>query len=287
MCAARGTCLCERRRGYDRRGLGRGRTVLVALTLAACVLACANAGGRASALSLPPLPPLPSLPVPSGPTPIPSVAVPAPAAYSGAPATPHPVRGTGTVPHNPFMAPNGESEIHDDGWQTDAYSWSGPLGALAADAVFIPGAGAGLRVDRVRQPWSRGVDLHQHDGAGAVHARPDHAGDAGDVLAPAAHARGRPTQPEHLPGLLERRLLLPRQPRPGRDRHHDAAHLRDRRDRRRARVQARARLRPVVGAHLGRGDHLRAAGFNGPVVVRRAARRRGRDTRPRDRSGPT
>jgi hypothetical protein len=26
------------------------------------------------------------------------------------------------------MAPNGRSEIHDDGWQTDAYSWGGPLG---------------------------------------------------------------------------------------------------------------------------------------------------------------
>jgi hypothetical protein len=26
------------------------------------------------------------------------------------------------------MAPNGESEIHDDAWQTDAYTWAGPLG---------------------------------------------------------------------------------------------------------------------------------------------------------------
>jgi hypothetical protein len=26
------------------------------------------------------------------------------------------------------MAPNGTSEIHDDAWQTDAYTWSGPLG---------------------------------------------------------------------------------------------------------------------------------------------------------------
>jgi hypothetical protein len=26
------------------------------------------------------------------------------------------------------MAPNGRSEIHDDGWQTDAYRWGGPLG---------------------------------------------------------------------------------------------------------------------------------------------------------------
>ena len=26
------------------------------------------------------------------------------------------------------MAPNGSSEIHDDAWQTDAYTWAGPLG---------------------------------------------------------------------------------------------------------------------------------------------------------------
>jgi hypothetical protein len=26
------------------------------------------------------------------------------------------------------MAPNGQSEIHNDGWQSDAYSWTGPLG---------------------------------------------------------------------------------------------------------------------------------------------------------------
>jgi hypothetical protein len=32
------------------------------------------------------------------------------------------------IPHNPFMAPNGKSEIHDDGWQSDASTWAGPLG---------------------------------------------------------------------------------------------------------------------------------------------------------------
>ncbi len=60
--------------------------------------------------------------------PIPSVAIPTPPAYLGAPAVGHPVSGVARVPQNPFMAPNGSSEIHDDGWQTDAYAWSGPLG---------------------------------------------------------------------------------------------------------------------------------------------------------------
>jgi len=100
-----------------------------------------------AAVVLPPLPTLPSLstspPVP--PVPIPSVAVPPPASYEGAPATPHAVRGTGSVPHNPFMGPNGESEIHDDGWQTDAYAWSGPLGRSpqTSSSYLAPGRDCG------------------------------------------------------------------------------------------------------------------------------------------------
>jgi hypothetical protein len=63
------------------------------------------------------------------PVPIPSIPPPpAPPAYIGAPASAHPVRGIAPTPRNPFMAPNGRSEIHDDAWQTDAYTWSGPLG---------------------------------------------------------------------------------------------------------------------------------------------------------------
>jgi hypothetical protein len=63
-----------------------------------------------------------AVPIPSTPPP------PAPPAYIGAPASAHPVRGIAPAPRNPFMAPNGRSEIHDDAWQTDAYKWSGPLG---------------------------------------------------------------------------------------------------------------------------------------------------------------
>jgi hypothetical protein len=69
-------------------------------------------------------------PTPSAqsPTPIPSVAVPPPPAFVGHPATPHPIAGVGPIPQNRFMAANGRSEIHDDGWQTDVYTWGGPLG---------------------------------------------------------------------------------------------------------------------------------------------------------------
>jgi hypothetical protein len=86
------------------------RRLLVA-TLAAMLLAPVGAG----ALTLPPLP-------------IPNLTGGSAAPYEGHPATPHRIRGTGRVPHNRFMAANGASEIHDDAWQTDAYTWAGPLG---------------------------------------------------------------------------------------------------------------------------------------------------------------
>src|SRR5204862_7471601 len=61
--------------------------------------------------------------------PIPQTGTPPSQTFVGAAATPHPIRGIPATPHNPFMAPNGESEIHDDGWQTDVSTWGGPLGS--------------------------------------------------------------------------------------------------------------------------------------------------------------
>jgi hypothetical protein len=61
--------------------------------------------------------------------PIPSVNGPPPApAYIGHAATAKPITGIPPVPHNPFMAGNGLSEIHDDEWQSDIYRYGGPLG---------------------------------------------------------------------------------------------------------------------------------------------------------------
>jgi hypothetical protein len=62
------------------------------------------------------------------PTPIPSSGTPPSKTFVGHRATPRPVRGIPHSPQNPFMAPNGTSEIHDDGWQTDINRWGGPLG---------------------------------------------------------------------------------------------------------------------------------------------------------------
>ncbi len=69
--------------------------------------------------------------------PIPSL--PGPPAYLGAPASPLRIDGVSAPPRNPFMAPNGESEIHDDAWQTDSYMWGGPLGRSPVVASSLLG----------------------------------------------------------------------------------------------------------------------------------------------------
>jgi hypothetical protein len=47
--------------------------------------------------------------------------------YIGTPATPNPVPHI-EIPQHPYMAPNGVSNMHNDGYMTDAYEVSGPLG---------------------------------------------------------------------------------------------------------------------------------------------------------------
>jgi hypothetical protein len=47
--------------------------------------------------------------------------------FSGHRATPHPVAAP-RVPRHPFMAANGRNAVHNDAYQTDTYTWAGPLG---------------------------------------------------------------------------------------------------------------------------------------------------------------
>ncbi len=62
-----------------------------------------------------------SIPIPPGGTP--------PAqTFVGQPAVAHPIKGVAPTPQNPFMAPNGTSEIHGDAWQSDTSRWAGPMG---------------------------------------------------------------------------------------------------------------------------------------------------------------
>ncbi|MGH2784885.1 MAG: hypothetical protein ACRDJ1_06465 [Actinomycetota bacterium] len=72
-------------------------------------------------------------PTPALPIAIPAIPIPsfpgqnAGPAFLGAPAVAQPV-GSFPVPAHPFMAPNGKSNIHNDPYMTDAYTWAGPLG---------------------------------------------------------------------------------------------------------------------------------------------------------------
>jgi len=47
--------------------------------------------------------------------------------FIGSPAVPNPIAAP-TIPQNPFMAPNGKSNVHDDTYMSDTYTIGGPLG---------------------------------------------------------------------------------------------------------------------------------------------------------------
>src|SRR4051794_20985511 len=48
--------------------------------------------------------------------------------FIGTPRTAQPVAFGEQAPQHPYMAPNGHSNLHDDAYQSDAYTWAGPLG---------------------------------------------------------------------------------------------------------------------------------------------------------------
>jgi outer membrane protein assembly factor BamB len=59
--------------------------------------------------------------------------------FLGVAATPDPFF-TPTVPRNPFMAPNGRSNLHNDAYQTDTYRWRGPLSRrIEASSALMAG----------------------------------------------------------------------------------------------------------------------------------------------------
>lgn len=47
--------------------------------------------------------------------------------YVGQEATPRPISAV-APPQNPYMTANGKSNIHNDAWMSDTYTWGGPLG---------------------------------------------------------------------------------------------------------------------------------------------------------------
>jgi hypothetical protein len=56
--------------------------------------------------------------------------------FEGGTAVPIPVNGGPAPPRNPFMAPNGRNNIHDDPYMTDTYRLSGPLGDGPEPSTF-------------------------------------------------------------------------------------------------------------------------------------------------------
>jgi hypothetical protein len=101
------------------------RAGVLALAAAATLVAPAGAGAQTPGMT--------PMPIPQGPM---AASI---TPFTGSPARPDPFF-LPRVPRNPFMAPNGLSNIHDDGYQTDTYRWRGPLGrGTSAKSAFYLG----------------------------------------------------------------------------------------------------------------------------------------------------
>jgi hypothetical protein len=69
------------------------------------------------------------------------------APFEGSAATPAHVGGMTQPPRNPFMAPNGRSNIHDDAYMTDTYAVTGPLGDGPASSTLFSRECASITFD--------------------------------------------------------------------------------------------------------------------------------------------
>jgi len=67
--------------------------------------------------------------------------------FVGGPALPRPVSAP-AVPRHPYMAPNGDSNLHDDAYATDTYDRTGPLGrGLRVTSTFLASECASVTFD--------------------------------------------------------------------------------------------------------------------------------------------
>ena len=122
----------------------RPRTRLPALagriTLCALATACTLASSSAAAP-----PPIPNDPA-NGPSLVPN--------FEGRAANPQPVDAP-KIPRHPYMARNGYSQVHDDGYASDTYTWGGPLGRQpAVNSQFSGGGICGITIafDQLGRP---------------------------------------------------------------------------------------------------------------------------------------
>jgi hypothetical protein len=108
---------------------------VVALGLVLPTLALGSSAARAEGV--------PAITIPQNPSDL--AAIPG---FVGAPAVRRAVSAP-TVPQNPFMAPNGRSNLHDDAYMTNTYTWSAPLGnGMQVLSTFQGADCASLTVDR-------------------------------------------------------------------------------------------------------------------------------------------
>ena len=91
-----------------------GVRAIFATTILVAVICCAAAQAQT--------PGAPVVPIPGDPQ---QASV---APFEGTTAIPNPIGGVPVPPQNPFMAPNGRNNIHNDAYMTDTYRVSGPLG---------------------------------------------------------------------------------------------------------------------------------------------------------------
>src|SRR2546430_1675593 len=122
-----------RRRARQIAGAGVRRSRAV-LTVGAAVWLLAAAGARGQGV--------PATPIPQNQSDLSAAPE-----FIGAPAKAAGV-GSPVVPQNPFMAPNGRSNLHDDAYMTNLYTWSGPLGnSMQTLSTFQSADCASLTVD--------------------------------------------------------------------------------------------------------------------------------------------
>ena len=116
----------------SRARLGRGLCAIAVL----CGLTLLPAPGAAMAEGVP------ATPIPQNPSDVEAVP-----GFTGAPARPKRVFAP-AVPQHPFMAPNGLSNVHDDAYQTNTYTWSAPLGNnMQVSSTFLGGECGSLTID--------------------------------------------------------------------------------------------------------------------------------------------
>ena len=103
---------------------GGGNPVRLAALVAVALTAATAATASAQAQGVPPVP-------------IPGDATTAPA-FVGKVAKPDPTPRGWRAPRDPFLAPNGASNLHNDAYQTDAYNRAGPRGrGIAVSSTFF------------------------------------------------------------------------------------------------------------------------------------------------------